>query len=62
MTNKTIDEEIKLVIATGKMIELGLYEDEIADILKQPLTKVCRLVWFHEMNKAIKFKMEGLSK
>ena len=62
MTDKLIEEEMELVIATGKMTELGLYEEEIAEILEQPLGKVCRWVWFHEMNKAIKSKAEDLSK
>lgn len=61
MTTKITEKEIKMVLATGKMIDLGLYEDEIAEILEQPIGKILRWIWFHEMNKAIEFKAKDLS-
>lgn len=58
---KITKEEMALVIATGKMHDLGLYPEEIAEILKQPYGTVRQWIWFHEMNKALQHVERSLS-
>lgn len=53
MDVKITKEEMDMVVATGKMLDLGLYAEEIAAILKQPDDMVVKWVWFHKMNKTI---------
>lgn len=54
MNIKITKNEMDLVVATGKMLDLGLYAEEIAEVLEEPVEKVLKWVWFHKMNEALK--------